>query len=123
MVTTYRLVMTLFRIFAKIQPGTVAAGGERLAEMAGNPKPRQVPLRLPEELIRVLEVARLASGAKSMQAFLSEVVSQAAKRYANEPEIKAALRSIEEYQARSDGKLKRLAGGTKEDSATVVGME
>jgi hypothetical protein len=81
--------------------------------MAQTPKPRQVPLRLPEELIRVLEVARLASGAKSMQAFLSDVVGEAAKRYANEPEIRAMLRSIEEYQARGDGKLKRIEGGAE----------
>ena len=81
--------------------------------MAQKPSPKQVPLRLPEELVRVLEVARLATGAKSMQAFLSEVVTKAAEKYANEPEIKAMLQSIEEYQARSDGKLKRIEGGAR----------
>jgi hypothetical protein len=76
-------------------------------------KPRQVPVRLPEELFRVLEVARLANGAKSMQAFLSEVVERAAEKYAGEPEIQAMLQSIGEYQARRDGKLKRIEGGAK----------
>lgn len=77
------------------------------------PKPRQVPIRLPEELFRVLEVARMASGAKSMQAFLSDVVERAAEQYAGEPEIQAMLQSISEYQARRDGKLKRIEGGAK----------
>ncbi|HVM34108.1 MAG TPA: hypothetical protein VM784_02070 [Actinomycetota bacterium] len=81
--------------------------------MGQKPAPKQVPLRLPEELVRVLEVARLATGAKSMQAFLSEVVAKAADNYAREPEIKAMLQSIEEFQARSDGKLKRIEGGAK----------
>lgn len=81
--------------------------------MAQKPSPKQVPLRLPEELVRVLEVARLATGAKSMQAFLSEVVAKAAEKYASEPEIKAMLQSIEEYQARGDGKLKRIEGGAR----------
>jgi hypothetical protein len=62
---------------------------------------------------RVLEVARLASGAKSMQAFLSDVVGGAAERYANQPEIRAILQSIEEYPARRDGKLKRIEGDAK----------
>lgn len=77
------------------------------------PKPRQVPIRLPDELVHVLEVARIASGAKSMQAFLSDVLEKAAERYANEPEIKAMLENIEEYQARRDGKLKRIEGAPK----------
>lgn len=76
-------------------------------------KSRPVNLRLPPELFRVLDVARLASGHKSMQSFLSEVVGRAAERYANEPEIQAMLQNIEEYQARSDGKLKHIKGGAK----------
>lgn len=82
-------------------------------EVQPQPKPRQVPVRLPEELLRVLEVARLASGAKSMQAFLSEVVERAAHQYASEPEIQAMLQSISEYQARHDGKLQRIERPSK----------
>ena len=77
---------------------------------------RQVPLRLTEDVVRILEVARLATGAKSMQAFLSGLVGDAAERYAGEPEIQAILQSVEEYQARGSGKLRRL-GGAKEGSA------
>lgn len=61
--------------------------------------------------MRVLEIARLASGAKSMQAFLSEVIGEAAQRYAKQPEIQAMLQNIEEYQARREGKLKRIEPG------------
>lgn len=78
-----------------------------------SPKPRQVPVRLPEELFRVLEVARLANGAKSMQAFLSEIAERAAEEFAGEPEIKAMLQNISEYQARREGKLKRIEASPK----------
>lgn len=61
----------------------------------------------------MLEVARLASGAKSMQAFLSEVVERAAEQYAGEPEIQAMLLNISEYQARREGKFKRIEGRAK----------
>jgi hypothetical protein len=109
MLPRYLVAVTVIRIFAKIEPGNVAVTGGRLTEMPKNPPaPRQVPIRLPDELIRVLEVARLAHGAKSMQAFLSDLVGKAAEGFADEPEIKAMLQNIEEYQARRDGRLKRI---------------
>ena len=80
-----------------------------MAQKPADPqKPRPVNLRLPPELFRVLDVARLASGHKSMQSFLSEVVAKAAHEYSDQPEIQAILQSMGEYQARQDGKLQRI---------------
>lgn len=78
-----------------------------MAEKPAEPA-KSLNLRLPPELFRVLDVARLATGHKSMQAFLSEVVTRAADQYSGEPEIQAMLQNIGEYQARQEGKLQRI---------------
>lgn len=80
-----------------------------MAQKPADPqKPRPVNLRLPAELFKVLDVARLASGHKSMQSFLSEVVTAAAEGYSDEPEIQMILQKMSEYQARKEGKLQSI---------------
>jgi hypothetical protein len=124
MAQRYRRGVTFLRIFAKSHYSKVLPPSAKLLAMPDNeddqtsrPKPRHVPVRLPEELYRVLEVARIATGAKSMQAFVSEVVERAVREYADEPEIRAMLQSIGEYQARRDGKLQRMERSTNKGSS------
>ena len=69
-------------------------------------KPRPVSLRLPPELFRLLDVARLATGHKSMQSFLAELVEQSAAEYLKKPEFQLVLQSLNEFEASEAGTLR-----------------
>ncbi len=65
-------------------------------------------VRVPQATFDILSMAAVFEGNKSMQELVSPIVEEAARRFGEEPEIAAALRQKDEYEARKAGRLARV---------------
>lgn len=69
---------------------------------------RAVSVRVPPDVWDVLDAARMLNRHRGMQDLLRPVVEEAARHWAQIPEVQEILRKIQEFEARGAGELEHL---------------